>query len=129
VIAARAGAAGLLVLTLVACGGSDGDVKAYCKQIEHIIDDPPFEQAVATPAEMQRSFEGFVQDARDLDDVAPDEARAATARWKKAVEHLNDLQAAAGYNATRLDALEYQAAVDDYLSLSKRLDATKQDLC
>ena len=120
--------AGIAMVTLAS--PDHGDRDEFCRRFNQIVLESPFEQlTVASPAEMEQAWAGFVDNAHELVSAAPDDARPTAEAWGRAVDKLQAIQTAAEYDARRIDPGAYQAAVEDYLALSRRVESHATDIC
>ncbi|MDQ2650382.1 MAG: hypothetical protein M3Z03_12625 [Actinomycetota bacterium] len=116
------------VALLVNAEGDDGDPApdpaAFCRSLERLADNDPFEAFGdrATEAEISAAFDALVQRADELLELAPDEPRGAARDLAETSRRLRDLLAEAGGNAAEVDGLAYSDAQARYDEAASRLE-------
>ena len=115
----------LLAAALASCGsdGPSADPELFCQRLDRLTTNDPFLAFgdTATPQEIEVAFEALVIRAEELVDVAPEEARPAAERYAQAVDRMQALMDAAGYDGARLDALAYRDEQEAYTEAGDRL--------
>jgi hypothetical protein len=101
-----------VVALLAGCGddGPEPDQAAFCERLGRLTENDPFLAFgdTATPAEIEEGFEALVTRADELLEVAPEDVRPATRRYRDAAVAMDELMAEAGYDGARLDARDYR---------------------
>jgi hypothetical protein len=124
----------LIASALIGFGCSDdegdGDLQAFCTQVDRLSTNDPFAAFgdTAKPEEMRVAFSALVERADDLAAPAPPAIAGAAGRYATATHDLDRLLAAAGYDGRNVDVLAYQNAQADYDEAKAQIEkfATKR---
>jgi hypothetical protein len=121
-----------VLLALTACGGdSSASRSAFCERLDRLAANDPFRVFGdrATDREIEQAFHALVDRAEELEEVAPDDARAAARAYASAAAELDDLMAAAGYDGDQVDARRYRDHQVDYAAAAARLERYLESEC
>jgi len=122
----RVAAVALVLAAVAGCGdgGGDGDQDAFCDRLDRLTRNDPFlafgERASA--ADIESAFGALVDRARELLEVAPDEARAAARDFTESAEALEELLADVDFDGAAIDARAYRDHQLTYAEASARLE-------
>jgi hypothetical protein len=117
---------------LVACSGDGGgDLTQFCAEVEELSTNDPFSSFgdAAGPEEIEAGFDSLVERADDLAAAAPEEIAAAADGYRDAAKELRDLLRAAGFDGSKVDALDYQSVADEYGETSGDVEAFAGSEC
>ncbi len=121
-------AAALIVaaaFAVAACGGDDGrDLARFCAEVDELSTNDPFASFgdAAGPEEIEAGYDALVDRADDLAGAAPDDITSTADRYRDASSELRDLLRVSGFEGSRVDALGYQSAADDYTEASEQIE-------
>jgi hypothetical protein len=124
-------AACALLGALAACGGDgDGDLGAFCDEVDDLVEADPFAELPdeARPADLERAFDRLRDRARAIADAATGEARPLADAYADAVASLDDLLAGSLYRPPA-DELEHRERVDEHDRARDRLQRAAAQVC
>ena len=115
---------------LTACGGDQGDVKAFCAAVDDLKAHDPFAGLeVASPGEMRAAFDQLAAGVDQVSSSAPSAARVQARAYRDAVRELIDQLRGADFDPRAVDALAYRKAVADYQDAAVSVDNAATSLC
>jgi len=125
---------GAVLLAAGACSGGgpgDGDQAAFCNRLDRLTRNDPFLAFgdTATAGDIEEAFEALVEQAEDLVDDAPPEARAAAVDFAESASELDRILADADYDGTRADDREYREQQVTYVDAAARLERYLRASC